>query len=250
VSNPIVESLINHRSIRKFKPDPIDPETLGMILKAGTRGATAGNLQLYTLIVVDDKEKLKELGLGFAPMAVVSLVDLYRVKRWLEINVPSGVKIYNANAYHFFCGYCDAMIATQNIVVAAESYGLGTCYYGGILSTDVQEFFGTPEYVFPAAMVTLGYPDEEPDLSVRLPLEVVVHRNDYRHFTDEEIRDLYREREERVWNTLSEDLKEKLAAKGIHSIPQGVTRRKFSKESFEVACAAIRENIRNSKFEL
>jgi len=248
--NEVIECLNSHRSIRKFKPDAIDPEMLDAILHTGIRGATGGNLQLYTLIVIDDKEKLKALELDFAPVVVAALVDTHRVKRWLEINNPPGTPIHNENTHHFFMAFCDAVIAIQNIVIAAESLGLGTCYYGSIVATDVQEFFGAPEYVFPAAMVTIGHPDEDPELNPRLPLEAVVHRNNYRHFTDDEIRALYKDREESVWNNLSDELKEKLAEKGITHIAHGITRRKFSEESFAESAAKTREIFHKSKFDL
>jgi nitroreductase len=248
--NTVIECLNNHRSIRKFKSDPVDPEMLDAILHAGIRGATGGNLQLYTLIVIDDKEKLKELELDFAPVVIAALVDTHRVKRWLEINNPPDTEIHNENTHHFFMAFCDAVIAIQNIVIAAESLGLGTCYYGKIVATDVQEFFGAPEYVFPAAMVTVGHPDEDPGLSIRLPMEAVAHRNEYRDFTDEEIRTLYKEREESVWNNLTDELKEKLAEKGIHHIAHGIARRKFSKEAFGESAEATREIFRKSMFDL
>ncbi len=99
-------------------------------------------------------------------------------------------------------------------------------------------------------MVTIGHPDEDPGLSVRLPLEAVVHKNDYRFFSDDEIRGLCSEREETAWNRLSDELIAKLAENRIHSIPQGVAKRKFSKDAFGDASAATREILMKSKFKI
>jgi len=61
MSNPVIDCLLNHRSVRKFSPKPIEPEKMEEILRAGTRAATAGNLQLYSFIVLEDYNKKKEL---------------------------------------------------------------------------------------------------------------------------------------------------------------------------------------------
>ena len=148
---------------------------------------------------------------------------------------------------YFLLGFWDAIIALQNVVVAAESLGLGGCYYGAILEFDTQKHFGTPEYVFPAGMVCLGYPAEEPQLSQRLPLEAIVHRNSYREFSDEEIKEFYHERE-RVWDRVSEKRKSLLAEKGIHSIPQALAVERFSDDITRQRTEGIRRNLKCSKF--
>ena len=60
-TNPVIDCLMNHRSVRKFKPDPIPEETIETILRAGTRAATAGGIQPYALIVIDDPEVMKKV---------------------------------------------------------------------------------------------------------------------------------------------------------------------------------------------
>lgn len=97
-----------------------------MILKAGIRAATAGNLQLYALVVFDEDEQKEALGLTHAPLVIVAMVDLYRLKRWFELSDTAPV--YNNRSNSLFIGFWDAIIALHNIVVTAESVGLGTCY--------------------------------------------------------------------------------------------------------------------------
>ena len=243
MSNPVIESLLNHRSVRKYLPKPVEPETVELILKAGTRAATGGNLQLYTFVVIDDpakKEALDNAGLytdfryADVPLIVIALVDVHRTRRWFEVaGVPSD-DICDNLIHKFLLAEWDALIALQNVVVAAESLGLGTCYDSAGLLIDAQELLGAPEHVFPAGMICVGYPDTSPELSSRLPLEAVVHRNNYRVFDDEEIREIYRDRE-KVWEKLPAALKGKLQAKGINNIPQGLAARKFRADDYFIS---------------
>ena len=136
MTNPVIESLCNHRSIRKFKSDRVDEELLTTILNAGTRAATGGNLQPYTLVVIDDTALLKKIGLSHAPMVILALADQYRVKRWLEINNPER-EIVCDRPWGFFLALWDTYIALHTISVAAEAVGLGTCYYGFGLELDL-----------------------------------------------------------------------------------------------------------------
>lgn len=251
MKNPTIECLMNHRSIRQFRKDPVDQETLHMILNAGIRAASAGNLQMYSFLVLDDPEKLtlftEEFGatVQIPPVIVVALVDLHRIKRWLELN-DAKPPVLDRPAY-FMLGFWDAIIALHNVVVAAESLGLGSCYYGSILEIDIQKQFGTPEYVFPAGMVCLGYPAEEPELRQRLPLEAVVHRNSYREFSASEIREFYLERES-VWERVSEKRKQLLSEQGIHSIPQALAVQRFSEKVTRQRSEGILRNLQRAKF--
>lgn len=241
--NPVIDCLLNHRSIRKFKPDPVPDDTIELILQAGTRAASAGNLQAYSFVVVDDPAIVKKLGFS-APIAVVVLVDQYRLKRWFELN---DAPFYNDQAINLFISYWDAVIALQNVVVAAESLGLGTVYVGTILSANVQEILGAPEYVFPAGLVFLGYPDEEPPLRPRLPLAAVVHRNEYHIPTDDEICDFYKEKDA-LWNELNPDRKRTLEEKGIKNFAQAITLGHYTPKFIENESKKLIGNIKRAGF--
>ncbi len=154
MTNQGINSLLNHRSIRKFKPDPVPDETIDLILQAGTRAASAGNLQAYSFAVVDKPALVKKLG-SSAPIAVVALVDQYRLKRWFELH---DAPFCNDRAINLFISYWDAVIALQNVVVAAESLVLGA-----------QSMWGGDDPLHKRAG-GLGCP------GVRLPLRARVHR--------------------------------------------------------------------------
>jgi len=254
--NKVIECLTNHKSIRKFKSEVIEPDKMETILHAGTRAATGGNLQFYSFIVVDDDAKKAELNRAIesklietsnAPAVIIALVDLHRARRWLTLHSDRPVVVNRP--YNFFMGIWDALIALQNVVVAAESLGLGTCYIGSAVEMNIHEIFGAPEFVFPAGMIVLGYPDHSPELSKRLPLDAVVHKNQYRLPTDDDLKTWYKWRDD-VWNIVSEQHKEKLARQNIHGIAQALAVQKFSDEIVNKRSKGIIENFARSKFEL
>jgi len=252
MTNAVIDCLMNHRSIRKFKSKPIEPEKLDLILNAGIRAATAGNLQTYSIVVVDDIEKKRALfgGRGdggfYRPIWIIALVDQYRMKRWLELN---DAPFYNDRICNVLISFWDAIIALHNMVVAAESLGLGTCYVGNVLSLDIQRVLETPEYVFPAGMVRIGYPDESPELRPRLPLEAVVHRNGYHVPTDDEIRTFYREKDQE-WEELPEEKKRYLEKRGITNKAQEQAVGRDAERFIMGESRRILENLEKAKFKL
>ena len=254
--NQVIECLLNHRSVRKYSDKPVESEVLEAILTAGTRAATAGNLQQYTMLVLDEEETLQKLdralGVPFIErsncrLAILALADQYRLRHWLQAHTDR--EVYNHRPYNFFISIWDALIALQNMVVAAESLGLGTCYLGGGMEVDVQQLFDVPEYIFPAGLVCIGYPAVKTKLSIRLPLEAVVHRNSYHLPTNADIDRWYEERDQ-VWDKVPESRKQELAEQGIVGIAQSLSVRKFSPEVVEKRSRGILHNLRASGFDL
>ncbi|TFH11523.1 MAG: hypothetical protein E4H08_01005, partial [Candidatus Atribacteria bacterium] len=141
--HPPLDILMSHRTIRSFKADPVDAETLDLILKAGTRAATPAEMQFYSLIVVDDPEMLKKLDVR-SPVAIVACVDLHRHNRWMAMR--QGAPLQGTTRDLLFC-FWDVALTLQNMAIAAESLGLGTL-------TAIRELYGLfdlPEGVYPAA---------------------------------------------------------------------------------------------------
>jgi len=254
MSNPVIDCLMDHRTVRKFKDKPIESEKLDLILTAGTRAATGGNLQMYSFIVVDDDQIKKTLDKAWnarfievskCPVAIIALIDQYRVRRWLQLH--SDREIVSNKPFNFLIAIWDALIALQNMVIAAESMGLGTCYIGSVFEMDLQEILGIPEYVFPAGMVCIGYPAQLPDKSMRLPLDAVVHKNYYHMPSNDDISEWYHERDD-VWETVADNVKERLAKKEIFGIAQALAMQKFSPEVIQKRSRNILENLKKAKF--
>ena len=198
----MLETIFKHRSIRKYKPDPVQEKILNQILEAGTRASTTGNMQVYSMIVTKDtstREKLWEAHfrqdmVKSAPVHITFCADFHRFNTWCENrNAEPGYD----NFLSFMTAAIDALLASQNVVLEAEALGLGACYLGTATynSDKIIEILGLPEFVVPVAALVLGYPDESPPLTERLPLEAVVHYEKYDKFTREKIDRIYAERE-------------------------------------------------------
>jgi len=197
-----LKTLFEHRSIRKFKNKEIDEPILNNILNAGCRASTTGNMQVYSIIVTKDEKKKEELCkfhfgqkmLMQAPVVLTFCTDFNRFNKWcLQRKAEPGYD----NFLSFMTATIDALLVAQNVVIAAESYGLGICYLGTTIymADKIIEFLNCPKGVVPITTVVLGYPDENPDLTDRLPLSGIVHYESYTDYTEESINEIYREKE-------------------------------------------------------
>lgn len=213
-------TIMNHKSIRSYKPDPVSDHDLNEILLAGSRASTIGNMQLYSIIITQDKENREKLApLHFnqsmvteAPVVLTFCADIHRFHKWCEYR--DAEPAYD-NFLWFFNAAIDALLACQNVCIAAEEKGMGICYLGtavymaeGIINT-----LNLPKGVVPVTAITLGYPAENPGLTDRLPLEGVVHRETYQAYTKEAIDNIYKEKEalRETLDLLKENNKETLA---------------------------------------
>lgn len=193
-----MELLNKHVTIRRFTDRQIEPALLNEIMYSGTRASTTGNMQTYSMIVTTDAEEKKRLApLHFnqkvatnAPALITFVADFNRFTKWCRLsNAEPGY----GNLLSFFTAAIDALLVAQNVCVAAESHGLGICYLG-TTTYNAEELIGAlnlPELTFPVTTIALGYPDEQPGLTDRLPLDGIVHYGAYNDYTDEQIRQLY-----------------------------------------------------------
>lgn len=198
-----IDTLLSHKTIRKYKPDSIPTPVLNLILQAAARTSTTGNMQVYSIIVTTDEEKKKELhklhfGQGMilqAPMLLTFCADFNRFNKWCEQRKANPA--YD-NFLSFFTASIDALIAAQNACVAAEAQGLGICYLGTTTyqAGKLSDFFNLPTGVVPITTIVLGYPDENPPLTDRLPLEAIVHYESYKDYSNHDIDSFYKEKEE------------------------------------------------------
>ncbi len=200
--NETLKTLLEHKTIRNYKSDPISDDILNKILEAGFRASTTGNMQVYSVIVTRDEEKRKELcKLHFgqkmveqAPVLLTFCADFNRFNKWCrQRDAEPGYD----NFLSFFTAAIDALLVAQNACVAAESFGLGICYLGTTTyqADKLIEFFNLPEGVVPITTVVVGYPNENPEQADRLPAEGVVHYEEYRDFSKEAIDLIYQEKE-------------------------------------------------------
>lgn len=241
--------LLKHRSIRKFRPAPVPAEVMRGVLEAAVRASTCGNMQLYSLVVTCDEALRRRLApchfnqpmVTEAPCLVTVCADVHRFSMWCE---QRDAEPAFDNFEWFLNAATDALLAAQNLAVAAETQGLGICFLGTTLYTarDIARILDLPKGVIPLTTVVVGYPDEDPGLTDRLPLEAVVHYEKYNDYTAAEIDELWAEREE------SELTQRLLAENGLPNLAQIFTRNRYRREDNLAVSRSYFELLREQGF--
>ncbi len=215
-----MELLKSHRTIRKYKATAVAEDILTDILECGIRSSNTGNMQLYSIIVTRKVEKKAELApLHFnqpmvkeAPLILTICFDVNRFKSWCLLN---NANVDFTGLLWLLNGTIDSSILTQNICVAAESYGLGICYLGTTLynAPEISKVLRLPIGVIPITTLTMGYPEIVPELTDRLSLDSVVHYEEYQKYSVEKITEMYdsKEKLESSQKFVAENGKENLA---------------------------------------
>ena len=186
---------------------------------------------MYSIVVTTDPAIRQELSpchfgqpmVTGAPVVLTFCVDVRRFSLWCR---QRGAEPGYDNFVWFLSGAIDAMLAAQNICLAAESEGLGVCFLGTtIYNADrIAEVMRLPGGVLPVTTVTLGWPEEMPPRTDRLPLEGVVHRERYEDYTPETIDRIWAERE------ASPETAELLRANGLPNLARIFTERRYTAE--------------------
>lgn len=188
-TNPIIEHMHAHASVRRYKPDPVPREHVEAIAQAAQRAATSSNLQMYSVVAVTEAHTRAVLAqlcgaqahIAEAPVFLAWCADLSILDRACALRGHPHEHGYVEN---FLLAAVDASLAMQNAALAAESLGLGTCYIGAIRNRprDVIQLLGLPKLVFPISGMTVGWAAHPHRTRPRLPLEAVLHWE--RHTTD------------------------------------------------------------------
>ena len=198
----ILDIIFSHRTIRKYKKQNIDSKLLKTILEAGTKASNTGNMQVYSIIVTTNEDIKASLSpthfnqsmVREAPVVLTFCADFNRFNKWcLQRKAQPGYD----NFLSFMTASIDALLVAQNVCIAAEANGLGICYLGTVIynADKIIEILKLPKGVVPVATVTLGYPDENPELTDRLPLEAIIHEEFYHDYTTKDIDKFYSEKE-------------------------------------------------------
>jgi nitroreductase len=237
--NQIIETLVKRKSMRAFEPTAVSADVRAEILQATLRAPTAGNLMLYSILDVTDQNIKDRLAvtcdnqpfIARAPMVWLFLADY---QRWMDYFIASGVEELCAQRNipmrkpqegDLFLACCDALIAAQNAVIAAESFGLGSCYIGDIMEQyeTHKELLALPQYVFPICMLVFGYPTQQQkdrEYTSRFDEKFIVFENKYRHLGKNEFEEMFAERQSR--------LPKGKAMEGITNVGQATYLHKFS----------------------
>ncbi|MBE0404250.1 oxygen-insensitive NADPH nitroreductase [Halomonas citrativorans] len=184
--NDVIKLLKSHRSVRKFKDQPIARELLIELIQAGQGAATSSHVQAYTVIHVTNpanREQIAELAGGQSYIASCAdfLVFCADMKRPTEASERAGSNVVRGMTEQLLVATVDTALMAQNVATAAESEGLGICYIGGIRNNPqaVSDLLKLPEHVYPVFGMCLGYPSHEPEVKPRLPVEAILKEDYY-----------------------------------------------------------------------
>lgn len=217
MSDTVLDVLLNRRSVRAFEDRPIDPATRQAILNATLRAPTAGNMMLYSVIEVTDQLIKDQLAdscdhqpfIAKAPMVWIFLADY---QRWYDEFLLNGAEKYAAEhdkqlrtpqEGDMLLACTDAIIAAHQSVIAAESFGMGSCYIGDIIENYEfhQQLLDLPPYVVPIAMLVYGYPTEQQKnrtMTTRFDKKFIFHTDKYTRLTPEALREMLGEPDKKI----------------------------------------------------
>ena len=240
--NPVIDTILSRKSIRAYAPTEISAEHKDVILRAALRAPTAGNLMLYSIIEVTDQSAKDTLAetcdhqpfIAKAPWVLLFLADY---QRWYDYFLLSdveqlceqrGEELRKPQEGDLFLACCDALIAAQTAVIAAQSLGIGSCYIGDIMENyeTHRDLFDLPMYTFPIALVCFGYPTEQQEQrtqSTRFDRKFIVFDDRYKRLDKNEFEEMFREIQERFH-------RKKEHPEGIHNSGQLIYARKFSSD--------------------
>ncbi len=169
--NPVLSSIMARRSIRKYLDKPVEHEKLEVIVRAGINAPSGVNRQPWIVRVVEDQK------------LIADVTEVYKQANAEQVKRDKDFKNMFRNAPNLICvctpanggGELDAGLLGENIMLAAQSMGLGTCCLGGpvrfLLSNEKCKFF-LERLDIPADyklnyIIAIGYPDEQPDAKPR-----------------------------------------------------------------------------------
>ncbi len=234
--NPTLEVIHKRRSVRKYDPVPLTREDKDAILAATMRAPTAGNMMLYSIIEVEDQTLKDKLAVScdnqpFIASAPYVLLFAADYQRWMDLfefsgapqkNKEVGLKTRTPEEGDLVLACCDALIAAQTAVIAAESMGIGSCYIGDILENceTHRELFELPRFTFPVTLLCFGRPAsvrEEVRLTRRYDPKFVVFQNKYRRVGGSEFPEMLRAISAQTFPELSAEEGSKLFAEKMYT---------------------------------
>jgi len=244
-----MELLNKHVSIRKFKKKVVSEELLNSVLYSGTKASTTGNMQLYSVVVTREQSRIDKLApfhfnqpvSKAAPVLLTFVADFNRFSKWCEYNEAEPG--YN-NFLSFTTAAIDAILVAQNVCIAAENQGLGICYLGTTTynAKGIIDVLNLPQLTFPITTVALGYPDEYPSLTDRIPLEGIIHYETYEDYSEDVIRDLY------AYKEAMESSKQFIEENNKKTLAQVFTDVRYKKADNEFFSGKMMETLKEQGF--
>lgn len=244
-----MKNLDTRRSIRKYAGKAVSDELLHSLLAEAERTQTMGNLQLYSVVVTRSQEIKEKLAPAHfnqpmvcgAPVVLTFCADFRRTTIWAENR--KGAPGYD-NFLSFVNATTDALLFCQTFCNLAEEQGLGLCFLGTTVYQPqlIIDTLQLPQLVFPVATITLGWPDELPEQSDRLPLQAIIHNETYHDYTPQSIDKLYQEKENLPANQHFVEINHK------ETLAQVYTDLRYTRKDNEAMSAGMIEALRHQGF--
>lgn len=167
----VLEAIKGRRSVRAFESREVSLEIVKKLIDAARWAPSAGNIQPWEFIVVQNRETksalakaaLNQTFIEEAPVVIVVCAD--------ENRSSYG---YGLRGKTLYC-LQDTAAATQNILLAAHSFGLGTCWVGAFREEAVREVLKIPNGVRPVALIPVGFPAESPSPRDKRHINDIIH---------------------------------------------------------------------------
>ena len=244
-----MKSIQNRTSIRKYSSREVSDELLNRLLEEAERTPTMGNLQLYSVVITRSEEGKKALAPAHfnqpmvtgAPVVLTICADYRRTTLWAENRKAHPG--YD-NILSFMNAATDALLFTQTFCNLAEEEGLGTCFLGTTVYMPkmIIDTLKLPKLVIPVATITLGWPDEQPAQSERMPLRSIIHQETFEDYTPEKIDDFYAEKENLEVN------KEFVRINHVETLAQVFTDIRYTKKDCETMSKGLLDALKNQGF--
>ena len=244
-----MKTINTRRSIRRYSSREVSEQLLERLLSEAMRTQTMGNLQLYSVVVTRSAEMKSRLAPAHfnqpmvtqAPVVLTFCADTRRTSVWADNR--QAVPGYD-NLLSYQNAATDALLFCQTFCNLAEEEGLGCCFLGTTVYMPqmIIDTLQLPRLVMPVATITLGWPDEQPPLTDRLPLAAVMHAETYSDYTPESINRFYGEKE-----SLPEN-KEFVRINGKQTLAQVFTDCRYTKADNEAMSEGLVEALKRQGF--
>ena len=244
-----MKTINERKTIRKYSTKDVSEELLNRLLEEAERTPTMGNLQLYSVVVTRSEEKKQQLAPAHfnqpmvteAPVVLTICADFRRTTLWAQNRKADPG--YD-NFLSFINAATDALLYTQSFCNLAEAEGLGTCFLGTTVYMPqlIIDTLQLPQLVFPVATITLGWPDEDPSLTDRLPLASIIHQETYEEYTAERIDRFYTYKENLEENRHFVEINQK------ETLAQVFTDCRYTRKDNEAMSAGMMEALKAQGF--
>ena len=244
-----MKNINTRKSIRKYSDKEVSDELLNRLLSEASRTQTMGNMQLYSVVITRSAEMKAKLAPAHfnqpmvteAPVVLTVCADFNRASNWCRCRKAEPG--YD-NFLSFINAATDALLYTQTFCNLAEEEGLGLCFLGTTVYMPqmIIDTLQLPKLVMPVATITLGWPDENPPLSNRLPLASFIHDETYREYSPADIDRYYGPKEE------LEENKEFVRINNKETLAQIFTDIRYTKKDNEAMSAGMIEALKRQGF--